>query len=203
MAYRVLPGRFLEEAEVPKLKREAKQALAQDLARFAFEFHQLMPAQEALRAGWPAEMLEREAEFSLVYLRESEPELYDYACRAQDKIRRLVFDQAPAFLYDDLHLENFLVDEQLRLCGVIDFGDCAVGDRSYEFRYLRRYDDAFLEATVSAYEALSGLKIDRKTCEWLGWEDALGDLASGIKEKQPGAMENALRWMRNWTQKGI
>jgi aminoglycoside phosphotransferase (APT) family kinase protein len=198
LGYGILPGRFLEEEEAGALDSQACRHLGQELAAFVWGLHQRVSPEAGLAMGWRQERLDFCPKEALAAVRACCPELDGAAQRAADAIAGLRLTLPPRFLYNDLHIDNFLVDAQGRLSGVIDFGDCAVGDPHFEFYGLWRYNPALFEATISAYEGLSGLKLDRSACQALAWEDCLSDLAELKDQPQDPGHQNALRWMRRW-----
>ena len=99
------------------------------------------------------------------------------------------------FLHGDFHGHNLVIDEELHTVGaLLDFEECAVGDRHYDFRYLPAQEatlELFLQV-VHAYEQTSGASIDvRRVMAWhvrtvLG--DGLWRTEAGIALPEQGAL---------------
>lgn len=66
-----------------------------------------------------------------------------------------------ALLHADLHGSNILVDSQSHVSGIVDFGDCTVGDIHYEFKYFPGCGQPFFERLATKYEAESGRRLNR------------------------------------------
>jgi aminoglycoside 2''-phosphotransferase len=198
LGYAKLPGRFLSEDEAGALDPATCHRLGQELAGFIWELHQRIDPGKARAMGWNDERIQFEPAVALAVVRGCCPDLERAAKSAADAIGSLRLELPPRFLYNDLHIDNFLVDERDRLSGVIDFGDCAIGDHHFEFYGLYRYNPLLFEAAIAAYEALSGLELRRSICQALAWEDCLSDLVELKDQPDDPGHQNALRWMRRW-----
>lgn len=65
-------------------------------------------------------------------------------------------------LHGDFHGYNVVFDADWTVVRLLDFEECAAGDRHYDFRYLPAQEPtvALLRHTVHAYERLTGLTVD-------------------------------------------
>ena len=64
-------------------------------------------------------------------------------------------------IHADLHGFNILLDSQSHVSGIVDFGDCTVGDIHYEFKYFPGHGQSFFERLTRKYEAESGRPLNR------------------------------------------
>jgi aminoglycoside 2''-phosphotransferase len=140
VAYPVLPGEPLPEDSTTALPERARERVAEQLARFMDELHGT-PLEQL--AGAPLETVDmpedvRESARRWQAFRDRVPlRVWSYVDRRFDEYlsETAYHVYAPRFLHADLSPDHLLFDGH-QLTGVIDFGDCEVGDPDYEYQYL-------------------------------------------------------------------
>lgn len=88
----------------------------------------------------------------------------DKFCNVVDAIVNL--DEPEVLLHRDFYHKNFVVDDEMRLAGVFDFGNSSLADRAIEFKtFIQRLDDGtfiqspMLKKILSHYNQISGASI--------------------------------------------
>jgi aminoglycoside phosphotransferase (APT) family kinase protein len=194
--YPLLAGRT---ACAAALDEEQRAAAAEPLARFLAALHAI-PGPEAARHGAGLDTLDRLSPRRTPTARTALGQL------AQ---RGLVTDLRPLLailetpvpgqvrtdgvVHGDLHVRHLLVDEDNRLCGVIDWGDVHLGDPAVDLALAHTFLPASAHATFRrAYGPLSDatwglarLRAVRHTVALLAYADRVGD-ADLVREAQVG-----------------
>lgn len=141
VVYPLLPGEPMAES-LGELPQALHERLAKQLASFITEL-QSLPVAELAAAGVPsmdlhADVAEQYADWQR--LRAEVPsELFDHASRRFEQyLAEPAFRSAErGFIHADLSPDHWLFDEPRgELSGIIDFGDCELGDPDYEYLYL-------------------------------------------------------------------
>lgn len=141
VVYPLLPGEPMAET-LGELPPPLLERLAAQIARFISEL-QALPVEDVAAAGVPStdlgvDIAEQGAEWQRLRAEVSSG-VFDYACRRFDE-----YAAEPAFrsarrclLHADLSPDHWLLNaERGELSGIIDFGDCELGDPDYEYLYL-------------------------------------------------------------------
>lgn len=77
------------------------------------------------------------------------------------------------FIFNDLHPNNFIIDDSYNLVGIIDFGFSAVGDIHREFHHIYKICPDMLHELVNTYNIQTGLNISTDKVIWLSRVDLL------------------------------
>ncbi|MDA1061542.1 MAG: phosphotransferase [Chloroflexi bacterium] len=160
--HRLLPGAPLTSAG---LVGSDHSIVAADLARFLLALHRITPLEvAALDLPGPERPLRAMASLrdnALAGLRRVLPsrefdvvEHWWDRYLADERMER----HSPVLVHGDIGGENLLVDgAPLRLVGVLDFEDAAIGDPAIDFCRLGYLGEPFLEDVLSAYVSLGGV----------------------------------------------
>jgi len=138
LGYKQIKGRFLNPELYESLSEEEKQLLKQDIAGFLRQMHDLDTTEiEDYTIDNKQNVLE---EYQL--LRNT---IYDSLTDAEKSyidsfMNRLlstnIFNGKKCLCHNDFSCNHLLVDENNRLCGIIDFGDAGIIDEYCDFIYL-------------------------------------------------------------------
>jgi aminoglycoside phosphotransferase len=63
-------------------------------------------------------------------------------------------------IHGDPHLYNIFASEGGRLSGLIDFGDCGIGDRHEDLRYVHSEGPEFAKMAIAAYQEQAGVELE-------------------------------------------
>jgi len=201
MGYRKLPGKTLSREQLLALPLGRIEALAQDLAYFLAQCHLALSVPAAVGLG-----VERQGFEGLLAL--AQERLPGRLEPHEAALFERVVQQAQAtkegpdlcFLYNDIHHDNFVVDESWRLSGVYDFGDVAWGDRAADFRRPVEGDPRLFNALCSAYEAFTKRPIDRDKARLWAWLDSLADLAESLEAPESHQHRHAKACLKRYAQ---
>ncbi len=138
LGYKQIKGKFLNPELYESLSEEEKQLLKQDIAGFLRQMHDLDTNEiEGYTIDNKQNVLE---EYQL--LRNT---IYDSLTDAEKSyiesfMNRLlstnIFNGKKCLCHNDFSCNHLLVDENNRLCGIIDFGDAGIIDEYCDFIYL-------------------------------------------------------------------
>ena len=227
--YTKLPGECFDKARYAKLAEQAREQLALQLARFMAALHAITPEQLTAAAipsapSWQLSMDLIEAQLG----KEQEPAIKALLPQVIRNHRALQVPEANVvFGHFDLHGGNILLDQRMRLSGVLDFGNCKRGDlhqdlsamnlsspdladrmgRHYARLTGRRPNRLLVQhyTTIFYLNLLAGLKrqrADKKYSYWLnelnGWYDhLLADRAQARLKRRAPVSKLAPGW-RKW-----
>jgi aminoglycoside 2''-phosphotransferase len=138
LGYKQIKGKFLSPELYETLTEEEKQLLKQDITKFLRQMHELDITEiEGYTIDNKQNVLE---EYQL--LRNT---IYDSLTDAEKSyiesfMNRLlstnIFNGKKCLCHNDFSCNHLLVDENNRLCGIIDFGDAGIIDEYCDFIYL-------------------------------------------------------------------
>jgi aminoglycoside 2''-phosphotransferase len=138
LGYKQIKGKFLSPKLYETLTEEEKQLLKQDITKFLRQMHELDITEiEGYTIDNKQNVLE---EYQL--LRNT---IYDSLTDAEKSyiesfMNRLlstnIFNGKKCLCHNDFSCNHLLVDENNRLCGIIDFGDAGIIDEYCDFIYL-------------------------------------------------------------------
>lgn len=77
------------------------------------------------------------------------------------------------FIYNDLHPNNFILDESFDVAGVIDFGFVSTGDVHREFQQMYKICPSITQDFVMMYASQTGTTISMDSIAWLAKVDSL------------------------------
>lgn len=157
VGYRKIPGEpILNEAVYLLLSHEQRQEIAETLALFLTQMHSAISVEEALQWGYkkyevPMELIET------VVVDIQSPEAKRIICEALSYIKKHPYNTDHlVLLHNDLHGENFTVDETThKVIGVFDFSDAALGNPCIEFAQLFNIHHDLAIRTMNAYARLT------------------------------------------------
>jgi aminoglycoside 2''-phosphotransferase len=171
--------------------------LAQQLGQFLKSLHSL-PAAQVMPVTLPA--VDTTAAYNNLYSRIRE-KLFPSMCPdARQKIAAhfeaflgdpASFTFQPVLKHGDFGPSNILYDSQPQVvCGIIDFGGCALGDPAYDFAgLLSGYGDGFVRKCAAGYPEVDDLLPRARF--YLG-TFALEEALFGIENNDPQAFENGM-----------
>jgi len=184
VVYPLLPGQPLAET-LGELPPDVRERLAAQLARFIDELQALPPA-ELTAAGLPPEDLDaalledRDAWQKLGG--ELPGDVFRYVARRFDEyLAEPEFRSAERrFIHADLSPDHWLFDaERGELSGIIDFGDCELGDPDYEYLYLLEDAGEAFTCRVLERQGVSHLEAKLRKLRYLvSFDHAQGVLVS-------------------------
>lgn len=174
-----IPGEHLLAEHYAGLPDEARRRLAEDLARFHAGLHRLDPARMAAAGAGPVEAWGGAERIGAKALPALPPELRPAAERLLDAYGRLPPEpHAPVYGFFDGHGWNMAFDHgRQRLNGIYDFADSGIGPLHQEFVYSGFVSPDLSTRLVAAYEALTGLALDRRRIVLLTGTHRLWELA--------------------------
>ena len=170
-------GNIFDINSFEKLNNEEQDNFCQSVAIFFSELHSIDINEFSNISGLRWDKLEtkflRECfEKYLTFLKKegweenlifSEREI-DTFCKLIDSITSI--NKPEVLLHRDFHGENFVVDDEMRLVGVFDFGNCSFAERTIEFNpFVKLNDDGtfdeplLLKKLLFFYEQASGIRI--------------------------------------------
>lgn len=134
--YRKLPGRAASEVE---LSAEERTRLAEPLARFLKALHSI-PIDAAREKGAEGDLigrldLEKRVPLARKLLERLTPTLDGNTDHLEAILNSVAVDDRPradTLVHGDLYSRHILVDDEHNPCGVIDWGDCHIGDRAVD-----------------------------------------------------------------------
>ena len=109
------------------------------------------------------------------------------------------FTQAKQFVYNDLHPNNIVLDENNNVTAILDFGFCAIGDVHREFHQIHKVCPDLLEFFIGKYQQITGVEISLEKVIWLSQVDLLSYYIS-LKNAKPidkMAVKNTLQGVYN------
>jgi aminoglycoside phosphotransferase (APT) family kinase protein len=134
--YRKLPGQAASEIGLDDGERAC---LAEPLAHFLKALH-ATPIEDAIQCGVTGDVIGRldlgkRTPLARKLLDRFGPSLSSNVGRLHDLLEDAPMDYRPrtdTLVHGDLYGRHLLLDSDQRLCGVIDWGDCHVGDRAID-----------------------------------------------------------------------
>lgn len=164
--YQKIPGCTFDKTRYQDLQEVNKQALANDCASFLFALHSI-PNREIehhnlrLTPSWQISCVLIENQLAS----NQEPSIKALLKDTVKKHKALqIPDAHQIFSHFDLHGGNVLVNEQNgKLLGVIDFGNCKIGDLHQDLSVMNLSSTDLAERIVQCYEKISGRQVDRPT----------------------------------------
>lgn len=193
-----LKGEHLLTADYAKLSRDARQRLGDDLARFYAELHRLdadrLRAAGARAIGpWQAPDMVRAKALPVL-----PPEIRVHAKEIVLEFERLPPDPyGTTYGFFDGHGWNMAFDHTRSLLnGIYDFADSGFGPLHQDFIYSNFISPDLTERIVTAYEKLTGLKIDRRRIAILTGFHRLSELAelADDPEHAPTMIRSVVAW---------
>ena len=138
LGYREIKGKFLSPKLYATLSEEEKQLLKQDIANFLKQLHSLDTTEISSYTIDNKQNVLEEYELlkNTIYdsLLDSEKE---YIESFMQRLKTTdIFDGKKCLCHNDFSCDHLLLDDNNRLCGVIDFGDSGIIDEYCDFIYL-------------------------------------------------------------------
>lgn len=186
-SYRKLDGQVFDRNIYRKLDDKDKDALAGQLADFMRAMHAvsaeaLQQVGVALAPSWTLSTKLMEQQLSSIEhraIRKVLPEVLQNQ-RDLERVTRL----APVLGHFDLHGGNLLLDAKHRqLLGVIDFGNCKLGDPHQDFSAICLSSPDLTERVIVAYELRTGEQINRMLVQHYATAFYL-NLLAGLRRNQ-------------------
>lgn len=197
-AHEKIKGRHLLAGDYQMLPGGAPDRIAADIARFYAELHRL-PVERMIAAGaapitpWqsPTAMRANALPALPVKLRSAAEEIVAaYERLPPDPLGTI-------YGFFDGHGWNMAFDPAVqRLNGIYDFADSGFGSRHQEFIYTNLISPDLTARVVSAYEALSGLNLDRSRIDTLTGAHRLSELAELVDD--PTHAPDMVRYATEW-----
>jgi hypothetical protein len=189
----MIPGDIIETADYDVLSDAQKEGMAEALAGFYAALHTI-PVSEAVAAGaepkpeWP----DAAAVLPVLHARLPAP-VHEFAERVFAAYLELPHEDT-IFGYFDGHGWNMAFDHQRGvLNGVYDFADAAIGPRTREFTYSSLTSTDLTERLITAYEAETGIAIDRRAVAIRMSVQNFSELAE-LEEHDPDFAATVVRW---------
>lgn len=172
MGYPVVPGEPLEPTVLDSLPLAGQVTLISQMAHFARQLHEL-PLDLISHCGVHnlhplthiANIMERARTTVWPLLTEPVCQYYEYLWNRY-KGDATLHTYRPALLHGDLSLDHFLFDaSEMRLTGVIDFGDTCIGDPAWDLVYLYEdYGPNMLDTFLARYAPRNVERLKQKVC---------------------------------------
>lgn len=180
--HRRLPGDTLERDGYARLDDVARRQLAADLARFFADLHAIDPEIMRAAGALPVEAWDTgDATLAPVWPLLPE-EVRETARAVVAEYRALPPDPlGEVYGFFDAHGWNMAFDHELgRLNGIFDFADSGIGSRHHEFVQLSLIDPDLAARSADAYDAVTGMVLDRRRIFCLTAAMRLSELGSAI-----------------------
>lgn len=203
LGYKKINGKFLSPEVYATLSEEEKQQLKIDIASFLRQMHDLDYSQISSHTiDVKSNVLD-----GYKLLRNT---MYDVLSDVEKNyietfIQRLntttIFDGRKCLCHNDFSCNHLLLDENNRLCGIIDFGDSGIADEYSDFMYL--LEDSEEEIGTSFGEDVLGLygNIDvQKAKEYQSINEEyypIELIIYGIKNNRPDFVEDGRKEIQN------
>ena len=205
-SHRKLRGQHLLSPDYASLPDRARDRLAAEIAQFYAELH-CLPVDRITAAGaapiapWQSVDAMRSAALPAlpVELRRDAADIIS------------AYEQLPAdplgtiYGFFDGHGWNMAFDHSAQhLNGIYDFADSGLGFRHQEFIYTNLISPDLTERVVQAYEALSGLSLDRARIATLTGAHRLSELAELAHDPThaPTMVQAAIEWLSHGRLRG-
>lgn len=172
LGYRLLPGEPLRSDVLDSLPAASQAALLAQLADVARQLH-AFPLRHISDCALPTlDPLQHLANIMNQAQRVIRPRLPERAWRYHQQLFDTYTQQPdlvryqPSLLHGDLSPDHVLVDlEQLRVTGVIDFGDRCIGDPAWDGIYIyEEYGLTALQTFLQRYDAHTAHLMEHKVC---------------------------------------
>lgn len=149
LGYKEIKGKFLNSEIYSILTEEEKNKLKKDIASFLRQMHDLDYTEiSSYKIDNKQNVLE---EYQLlkdtIYDNLNETEKQYIESFMQRLYNTTIFDGKKCLCHNDFSCNHLLLDENNRLCGIIDFGDSGIIDEYCDFIYLLEYSEEELETT--------------------------------------------------------
>ncbi|SDM69092.1 aminoglycoside 2''-phosphotransferase [Fictibacillus solisalsi] len=154
--YRLLPGEILKEDSIFSFSPENRKVFIIGLSQFIKELR-AFPVEQAKAHGVPQLDLHcfyfglwKEVRKHVFPLMEDGLQKY-ISSRFHDYLHHPVYTEYTSLIHGDLSMDHILIDpETHRITGIIDFGDLAICDPDFEYRYiLEDCGKLFLESLLN------------------------------------------------------
>ncbi|OWJ64662.1 phosphotransferase family protein [Inquilinus limosus] len=194
-----IPGEHLLAEHYAGLPGAARRRLAEDLARFHAGLHRLDPGRMAAAGAGPVEEWGGADRIGGKALPALPPALRPAAERLLDAYGRLPPEpHPPVYGFFDGHGWNMAFDHgRQRLNGIYDFADSGIGPLHQEFVYSGFVSPDLSARLATAYEALTGLALDRRRIAILTGTHRLWELAelADDPEHLPMMVRSVVDWV--------
>ena len=138
LGYKIIKGNFLSPALYDTLSEEEKQLLKQDISDFLRKMHALDTTEiNSYTIDNKQNIIE---DYQLlrntIYDKLTEVEKVYIERFIQRLLSMNIFDRKKCLCHNDFSCNHLLLDDNNRLCGIIDFGDAGITDEYCDFIYL-------------------------------------------------------------------
>jgi hypothetical protein len=205
-SHRKLHGQHLLGADYASLPDAARNRLAAEIAQFYAEVHRL-PVDRMTAAGaapiapWQSPAAMRSAALPVLPI-----ELTRNAADIIDAYEQLPADPlGTIYGFFDGHGWNMAFDHSAQhLNGIYDFADSGFGARHQEFIYTNLISPDLTARVIQAYEALSGLSLDRTRIATLTGAHRLSELVELAHDPThaPTMVQAAIEWLSRGRLRG-
>jgi aminoglycoside 2''-phosphotransferase len=112
------------------------------------------------------------------------------------------FKYAPALVHNDFSKDHILFDTVNKgICGIIDFGDIAFGDRDYDFMYLLdEFGEDFLSGIFKYYQHQYH-PVSLNKIHFFSLANKIQILLTSIKDNDEEGIKNDLKSFNKWFEK--
>lgn len=162
-----LPGRHLTAGQVAELPLSAQKDFALTVAQFAYELHNTLSVEkeQQFRKTLNLDSLAEDPwniYFQKMFAKQILPPKQDeLAKQVYHAWKGLNVTSPIVVVHDDLHTDNMLFEDD-KLTGILDFGDTNIGTPEQELRQMYRISEGIMEMAITAYNQLSGLRLNRQ-----------------------------------------
>ncbi len=205
-SHRKIDGQHLLGADYAALSDAVRDQLATDIARFYAELHRL-PVERMTTAGaTPIAPWQSPAAMRANALPALPAELRHAAADIISAYEQLSADPlGTIYGFFDGHGWNMAFDHSAQhLNGIYDFADSGFGGRHQEFIYSNLISPDLTARIIRAYEALSGLPLDRARIATLTGAHRLSELAELADDPThaPTMVQAAIEWLSHGRLRG-
>ncbi|OGI62242.1 hypothetical protein A2645_01440 [Candidatus Nomurabacteria bacterium RIFCSPHIGHO2_01_FULL_39_9] len=197
--YKKIQGKILTADEYSILSITTKDYIASQLSSFLIEIHNqpvsyfsfidLEPANKDLLIG-EIENKKNQIPFD---------DIRKHAYFVLDWYKKIKEDKTnQSLIHWDLNFNNFLVDENYNITGIIDFSTVTIGDPHLDFHSEYRDSMDLVIRVVEQYNLKSKKQINLKRVMLYSWINELYDLCVNLDNQDSVNFKNAVQRMRSW-----
>lgn len=166
ICYKYIQGDLLNEAW-PNLSEDQRKSVMTELGELHHKIHSSISIKEAQRLGLKVHDVSIKEELAqykkIIKEKIVESDRLHELFKKTEEFLSSLSDSEPiqSIIHGDLHQGNILIKDR-RLSGVVDFGDCVVGDIERDFSHYARHYPEYLDDLINSYEKSSGIKLKKE-----------------------------------------
>ncbi len=204
--YPMIFGEDLYSSSFRRSSSSDKDALAQDVAGFLYDLHHNVSIADARLLGVmnnEKDVFDVEELFLLVEKKIVASSVKNYLYDVLNKYRTTEHNLNDVVLHHDLCNANIIINPTaIRLNGVIDFGDVAIGDRYIDFSSLYRRNPLFAMKVAKYYSGYGKVTIYESKVHVYAVTKEITKLKYGLEGNEESTLiyRSAIKRLTNWSK---